>query len=310
MKILGLLAGSIALAGAMLVAQTALAADETLPHTGRVVITAQGDITIPAGEHADAVIVFNGNATIRGEVNAVAVFDGDVVLEGARVESVVVTTGRATIDAASTVLDDVRTIDATVEAAPGSVRGEIRGLEPDLALAAVSLAPVIGLLYVGMTVALMLGALLLAALASRQVRATTSLIRTDLGPTIGAGFVGLLLPPFLAVALAVTVIGIPTAVALLIVVWPAIAFVGYLVAAIWLGETVLGRTRERPGERPYLAALVGVVLLQVAGIIPLVGPVLAFLGFGAVLLAAWRVFRGGGIERPPIGAPMEAPIPA
>jgi hypothetical protein len=254
--------------------------------------------------------VFRGDATIRGEVNAVAVFDGDAVLEGGRVEDLLVTGGSATIDAASTVYGDVRTLDASVQAAPGAVRGSVRGLETDLATAAVWLVPLMGIMYIGLTLALILAALLVAALAARQVRATTSLIRTDLGPVIGAGLVGLLAPPFLAVALAVTLIGIPAAIALLVVVWPTIAFIGYVVAAIWIGETILGRTGARPGERPYLAAVVGVVILQLVSIIPIVGGVLAFFGFGAVLLAAWRVFRGGGIERPPVPTAVGAPIPA
>src|SRR3712207_2990753 len=85
------------------VAAPALAADAALPHNGRVVIASEGDVTIPAGEHADLVVVFEGDAIIRGEVNTVAVFTGNAILEGATVEALVVTSGSATIDAASLV---------------------------------------------------------------------------------------------------------------------------------------------------------------------------------------------------------------
>jgi hypothetical protein len=306
-----LLALIAAIAVALALAGPALGAEGDMPHTGRVVLATQGDVTIPAGEQADAVIVFTGTATIRGAVNAVVVFGGEAVLEGATVEALFVTDGSARIDAASTVLGDVRTFDATVDAAPGAVKGTVRGLEMDVAAATVFMAPALGLLYVGLTVSLVLAGLVVAALAGRQVRQATGLIRSDLAPTIGAGLVGLIAPPFLAFLLAVTLVGIPAALALLVIVWPTIAFIGYLVAGIWLGELVLGRSGvARDGERPYLAAIVGLVVLQVVGIIPLVGPILGFLGFGAVLLAAWRVFRQGRIDRAVVPAGVGSPMPA
>ena len=49
-------------------APVALAADETLPHSGRVLMAFGGDITVPAGEQADVVFVANGDADIAGTV--------------------------------------------------------------------------------------------------------------------------------------------------------------------------------------------------------------------------------------------------
>ena len=59
----------------------ALAAD-AVPHSGRVLISTQGDITIPAGEQADFVMVVNGTATIAGEVNTIFVVNGTANLTG------------------------------------------------------------------------------------------------------------------------------------------------------------------------------------------------------------------------------------
>ena len=52
----------------LLLAPAVLAADP-LPHTGRVLLSTGGDITLPAGEHADAVIVVerNGDDPRRGQ---------------------------------------------------------------------------------------------------------------------------------------------------------------------------------------------------------------------------------------------------
>ena len=65
----------------------------------------------------------------------------------------------------------------------------------------------------------------------------------------------------------------------------------------WPGSSwANGSCALRPGpqpERPYLAAVVGLVLLQVVAIVPLLTAVASIFGLGAVLLLAWRVFRSG-----------------
>ena len=60
----------VAIAVAMLIVMlflvpVALAAD-ALPHSGRVLISTQGDITIPAGEQADFVMVVEWHGDNRG----------------------------------------------------------------------------------------------------------------------------------------------------------------------------------------------------------------------------------------------------
>ena len=63
-------------------ASTALAASTTLPHSGRVLMAVGGDIVVPAGEQADAVIVINGNAQVLGRVSSVVVVDGSATISG------------------------------------------------------------------------------------------------------------------------------------------------------------------------------------------------------------------------------------
>ena len=90
--------GSLLLA-LVLVAPAALAADETLPHTGRVLIATEGDLTVPVGEHADLVVVAGGTATILGEVNTVVVSDGSADLQGATVETLIAVRSPVTVGA-------------------------------------------------------------------------------------------------------------------------------------------------------------------------------------------------------------------
>ena len=72
---------------------TALAADPTVGRGDRVLMAFNGDVTVPAGEQADAVLVAGGTATVAGHVKTVVVFDGTAILQGATVESVFVTGG-------------------------------------------------------------------------------------------------------------------------------------------------------------------------------------------------------------------------
>jgi hypothetical protein len=151
-------------------------------------------------------------------------------------------------------------------------------------------------------------ALFLAAIAGRQVRSVESLISREPGPVLLAGIVGAFVLPFVAFLLMVTVIGAPLGLALLFIVLPVMAFLGWLVAAIWLGDWIVERLRgAREPRRPYLAAAVGVVVLAFAGMIPFVSMIATVFGFGAVLLATWRVLRGGSATTAEPGTIPPAP---
>ncbi|HET7704261.1 MAG TPA: hypothetical protein VFK35_12750 [Candidatus Limnocylindrales bacterium] len=293
-----LLALVAALALALGLALPVLAADGDVTPTGRVLFASGGELTVPAGEVADTVIVVDGHAEILGRVDAVVVLDGTAAVRSTTIESLLVIRGSATVTD-SHVLGDIRTFDAQVSQVGVTLDGSQRGLETDL----IALGWVIGigalLIWLGVGLSALVSGLLVAALAGRQIRATAAIIRREPLRSAGAGLLGLILPPLVAAALAATIIGIPMALGVLLVAWPTLAFVGYIVAAVWVGEWVLERFRGRSEEpeRPYLATIVGMVVMFVVGIVPLLTAVLSLLGLGAVVLAAWRTFRGGPVER-------------
>jgi len=297
----------IGIAGAILLllalAAPALAADP-LAHDGSARLVAGGSLTIAEGEHVDTLIAAGADVVVRGEVNAIVVLDGSLVLEGGTTEAIVALSSPVSLDASSVVLGDIRTLDASVSRADGAqVDGAVRGLETDLVNIGLVLAPVFLLFAVGLAVATVVAGLALAALAARQVRAAEELIRSEPGTVLVAGLAGLVVVPFLAVLAIATVIGAPVGIALLVGVWPAVAFIGYLVAGIFIGDWILARVRgDEPAGRPYAAAVVGIVTLQVIGLVPLVGAIASLFGFGAVLLLAWRTFRGTPREAGAVGA--------
>ena len=107
-----------------------------------------------------------------------------------------------------------------------------------------------------------------------------------------AGIVGAVALPILAMLLIATVVGAPIGLAMLFVLLPALAVLAWIVAAIWIGDWILARTRgAAEPDRPYLAAVVGVIVLAIAGVLPFVSAIATLFGFGALLLAAWRTLR-------------------
>ena len=75
MKRLLLLVAALGLVAAA-TAPAVLAADPTTPQVNRVLVSVGGDVTLPAGDHADVVVVVNGTGTILGDATSVVVVNG------------------------------------------------------------------------------------------------------------------------------------------------------------------------------------------------------------------------------------------
>ena len=293
----------------LLMVPAVVAADPALPHTGRILISTEGDVTIPAGDRYDAVIVVNGKATIEGEINSVIVIDGTLVMTGAVAETVIAIRTPVTLGRGTVVRNDLFKLDALVtKVGDGDVQGEIRDIGSQLAGLGFVLAPLFLLLFIGFAIAAIAAGLLVAALGARQVRAAEALISHRPVETFVAGIVGVIAPVVLLIGLFVSVVGIPLALAILFVVWPLAGFLGYIVAGIWVGDVILGRLDPgRVRERPYLASVIGLAALAVLAIFPPLPAIASLFGYGAVLFLAWRTFRGDGLA--PERAPTAAPAP-
>ena len=291
------------------VAAPVLAADPQ-PNGSSVLMAFNGDVTVQPNETVDVVMVTDGTATIAGHVETVVVIGGTARLTGATVDTVGAIGGTVSIDATSTVTGDVRTLGSTVTADPAAqIGGQMTSLETDLAAAAAVLAPLALLFMLGMVLVTVVAGMALAALAARQVRSAERLISHEPGRVLLFGLAGLVLVPIVAILAMITVLGAPLGFALMFMVWPAAAFAGYLVAGIWVGEWLLYRDDRPVPERPYLAAIVGLLILQVVSVVPFVGAIASLFGFGAVLLLAWRIFRETAAA-PMVGASTTQPIGA
>jgi hypothetical protein len=291
----------IAIAGATLLAllflvPVTLAADPSA-RGERAVITSGADINLPADESVELFIVYNSTARIEGHATTILVVDGVANLVGGSANGVIAIQSHVTLDDASHVSGDIRAIESTVDGATAAtVSGSVRGIGPDLFLGWRDFGAVLLLVYLAFAVSAIVAGVVLAGLAGRQVRAASALITEEPGMVLGAAFIGLaglLVAGTLAI---VTVVGIPFGVGLLAVVLPGLFLVGYIVAGIWIGEWILRRSSSEVHERPYRAAVVGLAIVGLVGFIPPIGGLVSFIGFGAVVLLSWRVFRGGPVH--------------
>lgn len=285
------------------------AADPTMPQTGRVLISTQGDVTVPSTDRYDVVFVVNGEATIEGDVTTVVVVDGILTMTGAQAETVVAIRTPVFLGPDTVIETELFKLDALVtKSGNAAINGSIRDIGSELSGIGFVLGPLLILFFLGFALAAVVAGLVVAALGARQVRAAEALIRRRPVETFLAGILGVVAPIFVLGGLFASVVGIPLALALLFLVWPLLAFLGYIVAGIWIGDWILARLY--PGvvrERPYLASVIGLLALAILAIFPPITAIASLFGYGAVLYLAWRTFRGHGLADAALRGAAPAP---
>jgi hypothetical protein len=330
------LALAAALAGGSLAAQDSLVLDPAVPLAAEAegprivqarrasVLEVNGDRIIAAGEVVEGnVVVLNGTLTVAGEVRGdVTVSRGDLrLLEGASVAGDAVVTAGRLVNQGATVGGEMRVVDAGRAPGANGNRAASRAR-----LGRSWFAPV-GAGFAGLMQTLALG-LVLAGVGVAMIfyghghlGRISDTVRGQSGRSAGVGIAAgfLAFPAFVvgAVALAVTIIGIPLLLLYIPLYWVALmaaGAVGLVAVAHALGE----RTAEqRGGYEPLhrnaysyvftglallLAPLVASHLLQMTGVLGFVGDLLGLVawiglwvagcvGVGAVLLNVSRAWR-------------------
>lgn len=246
--------------------------DETVPNAWVIYQDATIDGTV-----RDSLWVIGGNATISGRVNgSTTVTDGSLDLrQGAQVQ-------------------DVNLANSTLNRAPGAIAsGEIQDETVILTAAEV--------------IAVIIAGLIFAAVGGRQLTAAGRLMVEQPGGTIITALIVSFGLPLLAIFAFVTVIGILVGVTLFFLLG-ALWFLGFLVSGALLGVVLVSRVRPRTEPvNLYLAVAVGLLLLEIIGLIPFVGFLImalsGFLGAGALALLAWRAWRQPGAPREELAPP-------
>jgi hypothetical protein len=113
-------------------------------------------------------------------------------------------------------------------------------------------------------------------------------------PALGLGFLALIFTLPAAVLVALTIIGMPLAVSLVIGSLGGI-FIGWLLLAVAVGSILVGLVRPGRLWQPGWLLLLGLLVLYVGTRIPFLGGLIALvgaaLGLGALLITLYQTWR-------------------
>lgn len=314
----GVAAGDSRVGGTVVIGPDDRVTDNVTATGGTVVIegTVEGDVyayggTVRIAEEAEVtgiVRAYGGNVSIAGTVGENALgYGGTVILapSGTIEGSYGAVAGTATV--AGTVERDVNVVANSIRIAEtaqvggsliyrgtltdreGVVEGQIQAAKELSLLPSPTLVGAVanGLLFIA-TLLLGVGLLYLApGFADVAVRT----VGTTPGRTVATGLLAVVVTGIGIVGVAVTVVGLPIAVAAtllaLVVAWVATIYGRFVVGALLIAY--FGSTNR------YLALLVGVVLVTVVGFIPVVGPLIQLgvfaIGAGIVTYGARNLYR-------------------
>jgi cytoskeletal protein CcmA (bactofilin family) len=278
---------------------------------GDLLLRIDGPVVVGPEETLQNVIVISDNATVDGTIEStLVVIDGDAVVSGHVNGDVTVVSGTLTLLPTAQV-KNVSTFDGTLVREQGAtVTGEITD-SAGFTLTWVS-GIVSSIFWAGMTLVVLLAGLVFAGVGGRQLRDTAALVVNNLGATLVAVVALWIVMPVLMVLSLATLFGIPLGFGYFVFVLPVLWFIGYLVAGTELGRVIL--RQHANDERPYLSALLGLGILQAVTWIPWIGWMFAALagviGSGALVLRAWRAWRGPLAGATTAPAPTAQPAPA
>jgi len=254
-----------------------------------VQIRINGPIHIASTDSASSVWVVNHNATIDGVVReALGVINGDATITGRVDGSVFVVNGRLELAPGARIARDVMLYRSTIVRANDAVIGGVVHTETGFSVG----AGAAWLVWLSFTIVVVLAGLLLAEIAPVTLTESAALLIGNGSRAVVTGIIAVIAVPALAVFSFVTVIGIPLGLTLLLVVIPALTFLGYLVSGSVVGAAMVGRMSSA-GEwsARYRAIALGLVTLQFVVAVPVIGGLIGFmasvLGVGALIARSW-----------------------
>lgn len=271
------------------------------PLSSQESITLKKDIIVSADEVINNVISFGGEVQVEGRVKEnVVVFGGRVTISGQVEDSVVGIGSNVTLTSSAHIRGDVVAFGGLLTKEPGCIiQGDTvyfkssqlpsevfnRGLKGILS---VSFIPLILILKLISLFIWLLLAVVLAAFFPRQIAFAASQIRKSFWPVFGTGLLALVLFSGLVLAsalLSLLLIGIPILL-FLIFAGIVIKIFGQVILFYFFGES-LARGFGSRSVSPFLAVILGVILVSIITLIPLIGFLFSFcltaIGWGVVL---------------------------
>lgn len=263
------------------------------------VVVISGPVAIEEEVTAEDVLVVRGDTRIDGRVTGdVAVLSGRVAIAGSVDGDVFAASGQVELLDAARVGGDVRYGDADRRpvVAPGAaVKGEV---SHESWTVAVDALPAIGAaaLWLAMTISVLVLGLMLVMAFPRAAEVVYAQAQERLALAAVFGVTAFVAVPLAVGFAAVTLVGIPLALALLLALVP-LAAVAYITTAWALGRSLV---RGRSGR--VVAFLAGLAILRALALIPLLGVlvwlVAVVVGTGLLIAAAGATRTGRAPDGP------------
>jgi hypothetical protein len=279
-----------------------LAPDRALAQENRddVYVRVNGTVDLAAGESVDTLVAVNSDARVAGAVrDTLVVVNQTTTVSGDVGRDAIVVNGTLRLESTARIDGDVVLINGELSQVDGAViagevverSGAAMGAELRRVTAAVSFVA-----WLGMTLLFVVVALGWAAAGGRQLSDVAGLLGARPALAAAAAVIFWIVAPIVAILAFFTLIGIPIGITLLLVVLPLLWGLGYVTTGTRLGFFVADLRRTRPDlAHPYLEAVLGVVIFQLIGLIPIVGGIVVALaglfGAGAIVVHLWRRIR-------------------
>jgi hypothetical protein len=285
-SILGL--GLVGLAPAAAIAQ-----DTTAPALeAEDLIVLAGTVSVPRGERVGEVVVFSGRVDIEGLVTGdVVILEGPVTVTGQVNGSVIAADGPVRLAASARVGGDVLASEPIRIKSGAKVGGETRSetrfsLEAPLAALGKLLGPV------AISFSVLLAGLVLVWLAPRGADAVADALTAAPLASLGWGILLALSVPVTALALVVSVLGLPLGLALVL----SLGF-WWLIGLTWAAWCA-GRGLVHAPRGRSTAFVAGWAILAAIGLVPILNAAVwtlaSVLGLGAMVVAVWHARQGTG----------------
>ncbi len=306
-----------------------------------VVVQFGEDAVIDPGERAKAVVAVGGDVLVDGTVDVAVAVGGDVTVVGTVEETVVAVGGDVKLKPTALVGSEGKDGDAAVVLVGGRLyRDEgaqllgdtttLKGAWVSDALRSGVWDPLVDPFGIGSliwnlvwTIVWVVLAIIVVAIAPRQVRAVGDTLLARPLASLGWGaLTGFIILPVSIVLIAITIIGLLIVVPGVIIGLPLLYVFTTVSLAAFIGTQVLRGSDKNRGNL-MLAAVIGVIIINVVRLIPIAGGIIMFVAglitFGALVLAvadwqrrrrdARRLAAAAGPQPPAPGAPPAGGAP-
>jgi RDD family protein len=283
---------------------------------GSDIVRFGSNVTVREGQEVDQVVVIFGDATIDGKVrDAVVVVGGKAKVNGTIGGELVVPLGSVELGPNAHVEGDVTAIGGGITADPGA-RIDGNPVEVSWSVLEEKFPPVVGVknwvmqgLILGRPLPHQFGWWWYLALACAAVYLLTALvfgrpITASVGALeaqpVGSFFMGVLMfILFVPLLLLLLATGVGVIVVPFVFCGAIVAFLfGKVTVYQFVGQQLGKQTGVSPLQQPLVALIIGIAILYAIYAIPFLGFLVWFivapLGLGAVMLAAFRAFRSEG----------------